>query len=331
MNYERSCGFVVYRLRGGVREYLVIESLNGDVGFPKGHMEGGETELETARRELKEETNLDAEYVAGYRKMVEYPLPKKPGTIKQSVYFIGKYASGELRRQESEVLRCLFLPYGEAHEQLTFDSAKEILREVDAFLARENGEAPLTTVYFVRHAEPNYENHDDAARELSEKGLRDRALVTAFLQSRKIDAVLSSPYKRAVDTVSDFAEKNRLAVRLVDDFRERQVDDVWIDDFDAFCKRQWSDFSYKLAGGESLRDVQTRNIAALNRILPEYRGKTIAVGSHGTALSTIIHYYDERFGYDDFVRIKNLMPWIVEFVFDEAACKSIRTFDLFKP
>ena len=65
----------------------------------------------------------------------------------------------------------------------------------------------MTTVYFVRHAEPNYENHDDMTRVLSEKGLRDRRLVTAFLMDKDIDAVLSSPYKRAVDTVRDFAEK----------------------------------------------------------------------------------------------------------------------------
>lgn len=44
-----------------------------------------------------------------------------------------------------------------------------------------------TTVYFVRRAEPNYENHDDMSRELSSKGLQDRKLVTAFLLDKQID------------------------------------------------------------------------------------------------------------------------------------------------
>ena len=61
-----------------------------------------------------------------------------------------------------------------------------------------------TTVYFVRHAEPNYENHDDISRELSDKGLRDRKRVTNFLADKKIDVVVSSPYKRAIDTVFGF-------------------------------------------------------------------------------------------------------------------------------
>ena len=40
----------------------------------------------------------------------------------------------------------------------------------------------MTNVYFVRHAQPNYENHDDLTRELTEKGLQDRKLVTEFLR-----------------------------------------------------------------------------------------------------------------------------------------------------
>ena len=55
----------------------------------------------------------------------------------------------------------------------------------------------MTTVFFVRHAEPNYKNHDDLTRELSAKGMKNRRLVTYFLQAKKIDVILSSPYKRA--------------------------------------------------------------------------------------------------------------------------------------
>ena len=148
----------------------------------------------------------------------------------------------------------------------------------------------MTTVYFVRHAQPNYENHDDMLRELTPKGMEDRKLVTKFLEDKKVDLVLSSPYKRAADTVRDFADTNGLKIGIVEDFRERRIDSVWIEDFNSFCKKQWDDFSYKLSDGESLAEVQERNIAALNKVLEEHAGKTIVVGSHGTALSTIINY-----------------------------------------
>ena len=63
MRYIKSCGFVAYKQIENKNYYLIIKSLNGDIGFPKGHMEIGESELQTAIRELKEETGLDSAYM----------------------------------------------------------------------------------------------------------------------------------------------------------------------------------------------------------------------------------------------------------------------------
>lgn len=188
----------------------------------------------------------------------------------------------------------------------------------------------ITTVYFVRHAEPNYKNHDDMTRELSEKGLKDRKLVTDFFMDKEIQIVLSSPYKRAIDTVRQFAEKKGIDITVIDEFRERRVDSQWIEDFNSFCKKQWEDFEYKLSDGECLREVQNRNIMALKKVIEKYQGQNIVVGSHGTALSTIINYYDKEFGYSEFDAIRQLMPWIVKFTFDEQSCVEIQEYDLFK-
>jgi len=187
----------------------------------------------------------------------------------------------------------------------------------------------MTTVYFVRHAEPNYENHDDFTRELTAKGLRDRELVTAFLRDKNIDAVLSSPYKRAVDTVADLASKLQKDIVSVDDFRERKIDSVWIEDFNAFCRKQWRDFTYKLSDGESLGEVQRRNISALEQVLERYVGKNVVIGGHGTALSTIINYYDHAFGYEEFEKIRRIMPWVVQFLFEGKTFIAMRKYDLF--
>jgi len=188
----------------------------------------------------------------------------------------------------------------------------------------------MTTVYFVRHAEPNYDNHDDMSRELSEKGLQDRALVTKFLLDKQIAVVLSSPFKRAVDTVREFAEQQGMEIQIVDDFRERRIDNCWIEDFKGFCKKQWEDFEYKLSDGECLREVQARNIGALKGVLEKYAGKNVVVGSHGTALSTIINYYDKSFGHAQFEEIRGLMPWVVQFCFEGEECVKIQKYNVFE-
>lgn len=188
----------------------------------------------------------------------------------------------------------------------------------------------MTTVYFVRHAEPNFDNHNDELRELTEKGLEDRKLVTEYLSDKSIDVVLSSPYKRSVDTVMDFVNRYNKEIERIDDFRERKVDSEWIKDFTEFCKRQWADFNYKYTDGETLAEVQKRNISALKKVLEQYENKNIVIGSHGTALSTIINYYDSTYGYEDFDKIRCIMPWIMKFTFEGKRLINMESVNVFE-
>lgn len=186
----------------------------------------------------------------------------------------------------------------------------------------------MTIVYFVRHAEPNYNNHDDLKRELTAKGKEDSKQVTKFLLKKPIDVILSSPYKRAVDTLSDLSLSSNLPIITIEAFKERKIDNVWIEDFTTFARQQWLDFDYKLADGESLGEVQKRNITALQKVLRQYPNKQIVIGSHGTALSTIINYYNPSFDYEHFEAIRSLMPWIVQFTFDDTKCTAIEYFNV---
>ena len=90
MKYIKSCGVVVFKRINNINYYLIIKSMNGDIGFPKGHAETDETELETAFRELKEETNVEVELLAGFRYQIEYKIPNMNNVIKQAVYYLGK-------------------------------------------------------------------------------------------------------------------------------------------------------------------------------------------------------------------------------------------------
>lgn len=187
----------------------------------------------------------------------------------------------------------------------------------------------MTTVYFVRHAEVDYKVHNDEIRPLTEKGKEDTRLITEFFKEKEIQVILSSPYKRAIDTIRDLANEKDLEILTINDFRERKVDSDWIEDFNMFTKNQWNDFDYKLTDGESLAEVRERNIKAMDNVINQYEGKIIVIGSHGTALSTIINYYDSTFGYNDFNAIRHLMPWIVKFTFEDKKCIQIDKIDVF--
>lgn len=134
MIYEKSCGFVVYKESSGVREYLLVSALNGKYGFPKGHVERGETEYETAVRELKEETNLEVRFVDGFRRQIEYRLPQKRDTMKRCVYFLGEYTEGEIICQEEEVLDAVFVDFDQAMQIIPFTNARAVLQEADEYI-----------------------------------------------------------------------------------------------------------------------------------------------------------------------------------------------------
>ena len=166
-----------------------------------------------------------------------------------------------------------------------------------------------TNIYFVRHAEPDYENHNDRLRDLTAKGAEDAKKLADYFMDKNIDMVLSSPYRRAVNTVQPFARAVFMPIVAVEDFCERAVADEWIADWNEFSKNQWKDFNYKLPGGESLNEVKERVIRGFEWVLAQYKGKNVVVGSHGTALAVLLNYLDPAFGYEQLKEMT--MPWVV--------------------
>ncbi|WP_438838925.1 histidine phosphatase family protein [Streptococcus pluranimalium] len=184
------------------------------------------------------------------------------------------------------------------------------------------------TIYLIRHAEPNYNNHQDDERELTAKGLQDCQLLLDYFKDISIDRIYSSPFKRTLQTIDELAKEKNLPIQIKENFRERKIDDVWIDDFNTFSQRQWQDFNYKLAKGESLQEVQDRNIQQLQEILKEQE-TSIIISSHGTAISTILNYYDHQFAFDNFQAIKQLIPFLATLSFENGKLQDFSIRNLF--
>lgn len=122
---EKSCGAVVFSRESGARKYLLIRSLKGHYGFPKGHVEAGESEHETAGREILEETGLAVTFVRGFRRESRYIL--HDGTAKTVVYFLAEAKHTDVVIQEAEVASAGFFALDEALSYLIFDNDKSIL------------------------------------------------------------------------------------------------------------------------------------------------------------------------------------------------------------
>lgn len=173
----------------------------------------------------------------------------------------------------------------------------------------------MTTVYFVRHSEPDHNWKDDRTRPLTEEGIKDLDKVLEFFIGKKVHSFFSSPYKRSIDTISPIAKYFNNKIKTDERFRERESGES-SNNWEMF-KRRWENFNFHEEGGESIKSVQIRNIEALHEVLLENQGITLVIGTHGTALSSIINYYDTNFNATDFLRIINFMPYIIRMDFNK--------------
>lgn len=134
LNYEKSCGAIVYRKFHGNTEILLIRHIkSGYWSFPKGHVEPGETEAETAKREIKEETGVDVLIDTGFRETVTFS-PRRD-TSKTVVYFVGLAVNHDLVPQKEEISELRWVEIGQAMSALTYENDKLIVSKAKAFIA----------------------------------------------------------------------------------------------------------------------------------------------------------------------------------------------------
>ena len=135
--FEKTCGAVMFTEKDGQRRYLLIKNESGHIGFPKGHIEYGESETETAEREVFEETALIFSRYGDFRE--EYTFTTRENSVKTGVFFIGHYNYREPEIQQEEILDDWLLSYADALRLLNFPEDRDLLKKAEKYISeREN-------------------------------------------------------------------------------------------------------------------------------------------------------------------------------------------------
>ena len=122
---EKSCGCIIFR---GSKVLLVYEKRRDFWDFPKGHVEAGESEVETALREVREEVGLDVEIDECARYTLSYTIRNE--IEKTVVLFVAYPKSGSVELQAEEIEHARWCEYDEALSLLTYDGWKDVFRRV---------------------------------------------------------------------------------------------------------------------------------------------------------------------------------------------------------
>ena len=139
MKKEKSCGAIVFYLNGEKEQVLLIKHANsGHWSFPKGHVEAGETEVETAMREIKEETGVSADIDTRFREVVTYS-PKKD-VLKDVVYFFATTSDYHTQNQEEEVSDIRWTDMDRVLGSVSYKNDKELVKKAIAFYRKHKEE-----------------------------------------------------------------------------------------------------------------------------------------------------------------------------------------------
>ena len=123
---------MLYTEDEGERKYILITNISGHIGFPKGHIEYGETEKQTALREIYEETGVHTEIIDGFREFYNYRINNF--IRKKAIYFLAPFHPKDVRMSIMEISEYRLLPYAEALEALNFRHDKRILEKAEEFI-----------------------------------------------------------------------------------------------------------------------------------------------------------------------------------------------------
>lgn len=132
--YEKSCGAVLYTDEFNVRKFLLIKNMSGHIGFPKGHVEFGESEKVTAEREVWEETGVHTDVIPGFREFYNYSV--NSFVKKQAVYFVAPFRSDEIEMNIREISEYLLVTFEEGMKVLNYPHDRSILAKADRFISQ---------------------------------------------------------------------------------------------------------------------------------------------------------------------------------------------------
>lgn len=130
--YEKSCGAVLYTHEDGIRRFLLIKNMSGHIGFPKGHVELGESEKETAEREVWEETGVTTSIHNGFREYYNYSV--NSFVKKQAVYFVAPFQKSDIKMNIKEISEYLLVTFDEGMKVLNYPHDRSILSKADKFI-----------------------------------------------------------------------------------------------------------------------------------------------------------------------------------------------------
>jgi 2,3-bisphosphoglycerate-dependent phosphoglycerate mutase len=181
------------------------------------------------------------------------------------------------------------------------------------------------TILLIRHCRSTGQLPE---AQLTAEGTADAALLAFELDRLGVDAIYSSPFQRARDTVLPFARGKGLEIVFDERLIERRLAAADLPDWLDHIRRSFDNLDYRAPGGESLREAQLRGLAAISDIVRQGH-RLPALCTHGNLLAAILGSVDAGFAFDGWAALRN--PDLFEVSCDHGRPSTYRRLELWGP
>ncbi|WP_311774005.1 MULTISPECIES: histidine phosphatase family protein [Metabacillus] len=158
----------------------------------------------------------------------------------------------------------------------------------------------LKKIYVIRHCEAEGQSPEV---QLTDRGLEQALDLSEFFSNIKIDRIISSPYKRAIDSIYPLAKRLNIDVEIDRKLTERILSTKNLSDWFEKLRSTFVDLELKFEGGESSREAMKRIVEVVEEAYS--RNNNTVIVTHGNLMSLLLMYFNKEFGFDDWKSLSN--------------------------
>jgi 2,3-bisphosphoglycerate-dependent phosphoglycerate mutase len=164
-------------------------------------------------------------------------------------------------------------------------------------------------VYVVRHCEA--EGQPREAR-LTDKGYQQALEMAEFFSDKEIQRVVSSPFIRAIDSITPLAEQKGLILETDERLTERILSTYVLEDWMDKLKETYEDMDLRFDGGESSQEATNRGVSLVDEIINSEANEIVIV-THGNLMSLLLKNFDPEFGFEEWRTLSNPDVFLLHF------------------
>ncbi|MEQ2528336.1 histidine phosphatase family protein [Robertmurraya yapensis] len=164
-------------------------------------------------------------------------------------------------------------------------------------------------IYLIRHCEADGQAFEAT---LTETGIKQANDLDNFFVEKRVERIISSPYKRAVQSIQPLAERLKLDIELEDRLTERVLSSKNLPDWYEKLQETFEDFDLKFDGGESSHEAMNRIVEVIEEVV-QSTPDNVAIVTHGNLMALLLKHFHQEFSFNDWKKLSNPDVYLLKY------------------